>query len=539
MAVAVVALGQPSAVLDDLEARAVRALNGIHRAETWPQAQKSRNDLRKQLERAIGLHCLSAGREISAFVYAPKNTTELVPGVVIVRPHTDPAANDAALLPTALAQLGMLVVEVDARSDHSAINQFGEGITPQGLMQQDVRSVLAWLRANPAVDAKRLALIGEGLAGTIAAAINAEVSAIVVLDGAPDFLSLVKELRASTADQLPDSCVLIPGVLRHAASQEVLALIAPRPLLLLNAAEGPRQYATDLYRMAGEAVSIHHISESGWTSPARLAACGWLARQLKLRSDLADFVPPAQVDKPSTLKVMSDAVSPLTERRPLTEQLLSSLLGVSLPVGKFTYGLDCHAGPAVYGLTYDSVNFYPQAGIRVPVTTLRPTGCVAARGTLIAIDDRGRHELVKDEIVQEANRRGWMVWMLDPRYVGEMAVPRGPFASVMSLLLGEDTSWRQAHDILRTLRHVRDSKYPAGIYARGPMMGIAASYVAAIAESNELHWTLLRDGPSTFREIAVPPFGVFAHFDIPDLWQAARGEVHVIRSPDEFISKEW
>jgi hypothetical protein len=132
-----------------------------------------------------------------------------------------------------------------------------------------------------------------------------------------------------------------------------------------------------------------------------------------------------------------------------------------------------------------------------------------------------------------------MVWMLDPRYVGEMAIPRGPFAAVVSLLLGEHTSWRQADDILRTLRHVRDSKYPAAIYARGPTTALAASYVAAIANSTELQSTLLRDGPSTFRQMEVPPFGVLVHFDIPDLWKAARGRVHIISSPEEFISKEW
>jgi hypothetical protein len=44
--------------------------------------------------------------------------------------------------------------------------------------------------------------------------------------------------------------------------------------------------------------------------------------------------------------------------------------------------------------------------------------------------------------------------MLDPRFIGEMAVPSGSFASAVSLLLGEHIPWRQATDILRTLRRV-------------------------------------------------------------------------------------
>ena len=184
----------------------------------------------------------------------------------------------------------------------------------------------------------------------------------------------------------------------------------------------------------------------------------------------------------------------------------------------------------------------------MPVTVLRPgpTGCDASRGTLIAVSDRGRSELVNDEIVLEANRRGWIVWMLDPRYIGEMAAPSEPFASVVSLLLGEHMPWRQANDILRTLRHVggSGSRYPTAIYARGKVMGLAASYVAAIASQRELEWTALRDAVSSFREmtdspLALIPFGALKSFDIPDLWKAARGKIHPIRSPEEFTSREW
>jgi hypothetical protein len=194
------------------------------------------------------------------------------------------------------------------------------------------------------------------------------------------------------------------------------------------------------------------------------------------------------------------------------------------------------------------VHFYPQAGIKMPVTVLRPgpTGCEGSRGTLIAVNDGGRSELVNDEIVQEANRRGWIVWMLDPRYIGEMAIPSGPFASAVSLLLGEHIPWQQATDIIRTLRRVggAGSRYPTAIYARGAVMGLAASYVAAIADRRELEWTVLRDTASSFREmtgspLALPPFGVLKSFDVPDLWRTSRGSLHLIRSPEEFISREW
>ncbi|HYI96843.1 MAG TPA: hypothetical protein VEX68_25095 [Bryobacteraceae bacterium] len=547
---ALTALTQPLAVLDDLEQRALLAMNGIQRAESWSAVQRNRNSLQQQLEQAIGLDSVPASRPISTFVYAPRNSAGRVPAVILLRTHVGPAEPVARLFPTAIAQLGMFVIEVDARTDHATFNGLGDGVTPQGLIQQDVRSALAYLKARNDVDPTRLALIGEGLAGSIAAAINPEISVAVVRSGAPDFPSLIKELRDLKPGQLPDSCVLVPGILRHAESQEVLSLIAPRPLLLMNAAEGPLRYATDLYRMGGEGANIHHVAESAWTSSATFIASAWLARYLLHRSDLTNFVPPANADEPLVLQLPSLEVAPKSpDPFHISEHSLNDRLGPPLPEGRFTYALNCHSGPSVYGLNGNHrVHFYPQVGINLPVTVLRPgpMGCDASRGTLIAVSDRGRSELVNDEIVQEANKRGWIVWMLDPRYIGEMAEPSEPFASVTSLLLGEHMPWRQASDIIRTLRRVggAGSRYPTALYARGKVTALAASYVAAIASQRELEWTVLRDPVSSFREItdsplALIPFGAFKSFDVPDLWKASRSKVHRIRSPEEFLLSEW
>jgi hypothetical protein len=545
--VATMAVGQPSAVLDDLEQRALQALTRIPRAESWPAAQRGRSALQRQLMDVIGFDSIPADIGMSALVYVPKKTFDRVPGVIILRTHSD--INDTALglLATALAQLEMIVVEIDVRADHSTLNPLGEGVTPQGRIQRKVRSALAYLKANMAVDPTRLGLVGEGLAGTIAAGINPEVSVAVALDGAPDFASLLKELRLLRSDQLPDPCLLLPGILPHAASHEILSLIAPRPLLLVNAADSPLRYATDLYRMAGEGANLNSIADSGWTSSARFIASTWLARHLQHRSDFTDFHPPMKADEPSLLRLTSVGLAArLTHRVEVAEPALSGLLGAALPEGRSTYSLNCHIGPSVYKLGNDMVHMYPQAGINIPVTVIRPgpTGCDPSRGTLIAVNDGGRSELVNDEIVQEASRRGWVVWMLDPRYIGEMAVPPGPFASATSLLLGEHIPWRQAHDIIHILRRVGDRRYPNAIYARGAVMGLAASYVAAIADARELQWTVLRDAVSSFREmtnspLALPRFGVLKSFDVPDLWNASRGRVHLISSPEDFVRREW
>jgi hypothetical protein len=198
----------------------------------------------------------------------------------------------------------------------------------------------------------------------------------------------------------------------------------------MNAADGPLRYATELYGLGGAGTNIYHVTESEWTSTARYSAYAWLARHLQGRSDVTNFVLAAEADEPITLQVpFLQTPQSSTERVQISEHLLSALLGAPLPKGEFSYGLNCRGT--------HTVDFYPQAGIKMPVTVLRPgtTGCDAARGTLIAINDHGRNELVNDEVVLEANRRGWIVWMLDPRSTGEMATQSQTFTSAVSLLL--------------------------------------------------------------------------------------------------------
>ena len=195
------------------------------------------------------------------------------------------------------------------------------------------------------------------------------------------------------------------------------------------------------------------------------------------------------------------------------------------------------------------IAFYPQVGIKVPVYVLRPgpENCDPAKGTLIAVDDRGKASLIEDEIVHEAHRRGWVVWMMDPREIGEMTTHAEPFLFAMSLMLGENVTWRQALDILRLVRRIGGEKAPFGgtiLYARGPIASLAASYVAAVTDKTEIGQVVLRDAPSSFQELAnaapsVTPFGVQRWFEIPDLWRAAKGRVFRITHPEELVDIDW
>ena len=175
-----------------------------------------------------------------------------------------------------------------------------------------------------------------------------------------------------------------------------------------------------------------------------------------------------------------------------------------------------------------------------------PDGCDAARGTLIAVDDSGRQALPGNPIVREALRRGWIVWMVDPRGVGELRGNQDAFAFGASLLLGENFTWRQSADIARILHTVAgaQSRYPTRLYARGKVMSLASMYVGATTGRNDLEWVVLDHPPTNFREmpgfpLPAIPVGALAHFDIPDLAAAAKPKLLVINHPDEFLQHDW
>jgi hypothetical protein len=154
--------------------------------------------------------------------------------------------------------------------------------------------------------------------------------------------------------------------------------------------------------------------------------------------------------------------------------------------------------------------------------------------------------LDSDEVVQEAIRRGWMVWALDPRGIGELQAAEG-FVFGASLLLGENFVWRQASDISRIIALIGPGtpRHRVALYARGKNVGLAAAYVAATAESSRLpEWIALRDGIFRFSDAGDRPlhflaFNSLSTFDIADLLAMARPKIVVITNLPEFLRGDW
>lgn len=537
----VTAGAQPQAILQDLEDRALDALSSLPRAGSWAEADKQRSPLRRKLERSLGFDRASAAAAAPALLYVPKKLATGAPAVIIVSPHENPKSADAQIFADSLARLGFVVLHLDMRPHHARLDLLRNGVTPQGLMQRDIRSALAYLVSRGDVDPKRIGLAGTGLAATVAAAVNEQFSAIAVTDGGPDFREQLRSMRALRGKDLPDTCALIPGLLRYAATEELLALIAPRPILAIQSAPGVAEYATDLYRSFGAAGKLRQLQETGSAREIRLESYRWFARWLQERPDLSSF---AETDSAAIqpVEVQLPAAPPATPvtRKPVTLPALSALLGDALPQGNIGYGLQV---APVQNITLNT-----QRGVETPVTVYRPgpDGGNSDDGFLIALDDDGKAALSNDPVIREALRRNWMVWAVDPRGIGDMKTESESFLFAASLLLGENLVWRQAADLERIAGGLgfRNAHHRLGIYANGKTAALAATYLAAVAARDVPSWIVLRNSVSSLSNtgdvpLYVPVFDALSMFNIPDLLAVAKPKIYVITQPDEFINAEW
>jgi len=135
---------------------------------------------------------------------------------------------------------------------------------------------------------------------------------------------------------------------------------------------------------------------------------------------------------------------------------------------------------------------------------LRPPA--KATGVLIALDDRGKEAVISDLPVDELLDRGWAIYGVDPRGIGESATTQMGWAAAVSLLLGENFVMRQGDDLYRTRLMF---SAPVAVYARGPNATLAATY-AALDDSR----LVLRGGFQSFRQFFDRPKSLALSFQL-------------------------
>jgi dienelactone hydrolase len=251
------------------------------------------------------------GVRVTANLYRPDPSRGPYPGVISVHGHWSWARVDPHVQPRCigLAKLGYVVLCLDAfgageRAIEPAPGTYhgalvGASLWPVGtpligLQVYDNRRAVDYLLSRPEVDAAKLAITGASGGGNqsfYAGATDDRLAAVIPVCGIGTY-----DAYLTTACCV---CELNPGGASYATTGDLLALVAPRALMVISATRDALQFsvgeaaksiahARERFRLMGHEDRIRHVAiESGhdYNKPMREAMYGWVEKWLRGRGD--------------------------------------------------------------------------------------------------------------------------------------------------------------------------------------------------------------------------------------------------------------
>ncbi|HYE98075.1 MAG TPA: prolyl oligopeptidase family serine peptidase, partial [Planctomycetota bacterium] len=323
--------------LDALDARAAEVLGGIERIRDRAAHDREVPRLRNCLREAIGIDRLPAprarnvqvvgslrfdgyrveklvyetfpGAEVPAHLYLPEKAEGRRPAVLFVPGHwfaDSKSKTDFQQMCAGLASLGMVVLAYDpvgqgergvSLRDHRRTELLAVGVSQQAIMVFESACALELLRGRADVDPDRIGITGAsggGFNSWIMAALDPRIACAVPVVGTSDFLEQLRAVRERDWYEAKEHCHFIPGLLRFANNHELLAMILPRPVMVIAAHNdhgfripGNRavvEYGRALGDTLGSPGRVGYFEDDaeghGYGPRKRAAALGWLARWL-------------------------------------------------------------------------------------------------------------------------------------------------------------------------------------------------------------------------------------------------------------------
>jgi dienelactone hydrolase len=272
---------------------------------------------------------------VTANAYVPEGVKGKVPGVLVVHGHWPGARRDPVVQARCLGlvQLGYFVLAVDAfgagerhpagKGYHGALlgaTLWPAGQSLLGLQVYDNRRAVDYLVSRPEVDGRRLGITGASGGGNqtmYAGALDERFSAVVPVCSVGTYQAYLKAACCV--------CEVLPGALRFTEEGDVLGLVAPRALLVINATRDAFQFsvgeakkslerARAIFKLHGQEEKVRHDtfeSPHDYNQAMREAMYGWMTRWLKGEGTGKPIAEPKhEVEKPLDLACYPDGNRP-------------------------------------------------------------------------------------------------------------------------------------------------------------------------------------------------------------------------------------
>ncbi|HHN46000.1 MAG TPA: hypothetical protein ENN09_01035, partial [Planctomycetes bacterium] len=213
------------------------------------------------------------GRPISAHIYRREPCPDApMPGILVVHGHgaqgkAQPATQFRSF---ELAKRGFVVLTVDcaglgerAAAGHTSIPIYVTGVSPQALILFDNMRALDLLTSFPDVAPSRIGLTGSSGGGTqttYLAALDERVTA-----SAPTASVNAYEDHSAHSSSYYCSCELVPGLVQFGDIGDVLAIAAPRAVLVLMGTRDrtfPAKGARESFLRALDAFTVLGVPEN-------------------------------------------------------------------------------------------------------------------------------------------------------------------------------------------------------------------------------------------------------------------------------------
>jgi dienelactone hydrolase len=563
------------AVYRNLAAKVKVTLDALPRAETRAAADAARPKLQRELRHSLGYERLPTsadlharvtatvrkngyriedvvyeglpGESIPANLYLPDPPRGRAPGILFYNGHWYPdskARPDFQAFCINMARLGFVVLNFETYGqgerglswrDHRRAEGLPVGVAQQGYAVYDTQTALRFLLSRPEVDPQGIGMTGASGGGFdtwMNAALDDRIKVAVPVVGTCDLYEQFAG-RLSMDWDPKDHCHYVPGLFRYANNHELLAMAAPKPILIVSATEdksfpvaGVREvveYGRRLYKSYGLSDHFAYSEDSseghGYQIKKREAAYGWFLHWLMNKGDGSPMPEPATETLPFDSAELHAFTS--ADNRAAGPAMVAAAqhLALDLPPHPARLRLDQVLGawpspipwtPQLSAKRLQRLLAPSERGLDVPAFLLRPAGAV--KGLLVTVDDRGKEAALADAAVKEALEDGWAVLGVDPRAIGESKTSKNTWLFAGSVMEGQNLIWMQTWDILRSLDGVSQTpefrNVPIALSARGQDSSLALTYLLAYwaeAKRPKLNWFVMRDGFLTYRDFLDRP----------------------------------